>query len=73
MTKFQNYDLVRVVRIPNPLTNPDSQVRRPRVGDIGAIVMVYDSPTEGYSVEAVAADGSTKWLLDFGPEDLARV
>ena len=72
MTKFEIYDVVRVVRIPDSPAIPDSQMRAPYVGDIGAVVMVYDSPSESYTVEAVAADGCTEWLLEFGPEDLER-
>lgn len=43
-----------------------------RVGDIGVVVMVYDSPREGYGVEGVANDSRAEWVFDFGPEDLER-
>jgi len=73
MGKFQIYDVVRVVSVPLQISHSGSQRRVPRVGDTGAVVMAYDSPSEGYTVEAVAADGVTEWLLDFGPGDLERL
>ena len=73
-TKFQLYDSVRVVRVPSqPAGSATDRFREPRVGDTGAVVMVYEEPTEGYTVEAVARDGRTEWLVDFPPDDLEIV
>ena len=64
MPKFKMYDVVQVVRLPSQQGN-EPGYRSPQIGDRGTILMVYDSPTEGYTVEAVAKDGQTKWLLEF--------
>jgi hypothetical protein len=73
-TKFQPYDVVRVVHLPSQTAGGTADgFRAPRVGDTGAVVMVYEQPSEGYTVEAVACDGSTEWLVDFLPDDLERV
>jgi hypothetical protein len=73
MPKFQLYDTVRVVRVParQPGGHED-RFRLPRVGDTGAVVMVYETPQEGYTVEAVANDGRTEWLMEFPPDDLEK-
>ena len=63
---FQMYDTVRVVALPSTF---DPSLREPKVGDVGVVVMVYDSPTEGYGVEGVD-DGRTIWLADFRPDEL---
>jgi hypothetical protein len=73
MSKFRLYDVVQVVQVPQDLSSLGPATRPPRVGDTGTIVMAYDSPSEGYTVEAVATDGCTEWLMDFRPQDLERV
>ena len=70
-SKFQLYDIVRVVRLPEH-SRAEPGFRAPRIGDTGAVVMVYDQPGEGYTVEAVSRDGRTEWLLEFSPDDLER-
>ncbi len=61
MSKFQLYDAVRILSVPN-WKNEGVESRPPRVGDIGVVVMVYDSPREGYGVEGVGSDGRAEWL-----------
>jgi hypothetical protein len=73
VSKFQLYEVVRVVQVPRDVSSLGPAKRLPRVGDTGAIVMAYDSPSEGYTVEAVTADGRTDWLMDFGPQDLEKL
>ena len=70
MTEFREYDVVRVVSVPITASHPDDGFRVPRVGDTGAVVMVYNAPIEGYTVECVSPDGRTEWLLEFVPDDL---
>jgi hypothetical protein len=73
-TKFQLYDVVRVVRLPDSaVSSVESRFRAPKIDDTGTVVMVYEQPQEGYTVEAVGSGGRTEWLLDFSPDDLERV
>ena len=73
-TKFQIYDIVRVTRLPDlPVKGERGSFRSARVGDTGTVVMVYEEPSEGYTVEGVAGSGRTEWLGDFLPDDLEKV
>ena len=72
MPKFQLFDAVRVVRVPAG-QRASAESRLAKVGDIGVVMMVYDSPREGYGVEGVEDDGRNEWYFDFAPEDLERV
>ena len=72
MSKFQLYDMVRVVRLPPISAQQKDRFRPPCIGDTGAVVMVYETPQEGYTVEAVASDERTEWLTEFSPDDLER-
>lgn len=69
MTKFNLYDVVQVVRIPREIRPSEINKRPPRIGDTGTVVMVFETPSEGYLVEA----DDSKWLADFRPEDLEKV
>jgi hypothetical protein len=74
VAKFQMYDVVRVVRLPTIADcSVESRFRAAQIGDTGTVVMAYEQPREGYTVEAVAPDGKTEWLLDFLPDDLEIV
>jgi len=72
MPMFSIYDTVRVVK-PPLVHDVSLSVHTPCAGDIGVVVMAYDSPKEGYTVESIAKDGRAEWLADFQPEQLERV
>jgi hypothetical protein len=72
MPRFQLYDRVRVIAAAQSFDGRLSR-RAPQVGDVGTIVMAYDSPSKGYTVEAVQEDGQTAWLADFRPDQLESV
>lgn len=73
MSKFQIYDVVKVARPPRAMAVGDgTSMNRPDLGDIGVIVMAYEPPCEGYTVESVLADGTRNWLHDFSADELEK-
>jgi len=68
---FEQYDVVRVKALRKPVhVEPDGINRRaPRVGDVAAILEVYDDPP-GYELECSGTDGITEWLCAFSPGDI---
>ncbi len=41
-------------------------------GEIGAIIMVYDEPTEAYEVEFINEDGTQKAQIVFQPYEIEK-
>lgn len=62
--KFNEYDTVRV------LIDTENDVKK---GDIGAVIMVYDDPTEGYEVEFINEDGTQKAQIVFRENEIEKV
>ena len=62
--KFNEYDTVRV------LIDTEHEVKK---GDIGAVIMVYEQPTEGYEVEFLNEDGSQKAQIVFKRNEIEKV
>lgn len=62
--KFNEYDTVKV------LIDINSNIKK---GDIGAIVMVYDEPTEAYEVEFINEDGTQKAQLVLQANEVEKV
>jgi len=60
--------VVKLLREERPFQGSKGVERAPRVGDVGAIVHVYDPNC--FAVECVARDGRTVWLADFYGEEL---
>ena len=69
MTKFKMYDSVRVLLSPASF-DPSVSSPEPQAGDIGIVMMIYDSPNEAYGVEESSGDGRAEWLADFEPSEL---
>lgn len=72
---FQQYELVRVVRLIQPLEAYDGwkvNQRPPSVGDIGTLLdrLSADGSPDMYVVECSGSDGVTIWLADFYPEEI---
>ncbi len=70
------YDVVRVVRLRDDRFVGERVFydRPPQVGDIGAVVEVYTSPSIGYEVECVdTVTGFTIWLDAMYPEEIELV
>ena len=59
--KFKELDTVRVIRVSQENIN---------IGDIGAIVMIFDNPEEAYEVEVMDEEGNIKVQATLGEEDL---
>ena len=59
--KFKELDTVRVIR-----TSQENIY----IGDIGVIVMIFDSPEEAYEVEVMDEEGNIKVQSTFLTEDL---
>ena len=62
---FEEHDVVRLVR---PL--PEHGLP---AGGTGAVVHVYDNPSEAYEVEFVEPDGNTIALVTVVPDELELV
>lgn len=62
--KFNEYDTVRV------LIETEHDVKK---GDIGAVIMIYDDPTEGYEVEFINEDGTQKAQIVFRANEIEKV
>ena len=73
--RFQELDVVRVVKLLTPTRSFESSKgagRAPAVGDTGAVVMAYEEHGV-YTVECVSPEGMTVWLADFEPDELEAV
>ena len=62
--KFNEYDTVMIRR------NYNEQVKK---GDIGAVIMVFNNPSEAYEVEFLDENGFTKAQVTLLSEDLEKV
>ena len=62
---IKEYDVVKVI-------SENSEVPEAEVGDLGAVVLVYNSG-EAYEVECVQENGHTKWLGTFTKEQIKWV
>ncbi len=69
--KYKQYSTVKLKEIKRQFNNNDLSVgeRTPQVGDVAAIVEVYENPSLGYELECVDENGITQWLVTFSPED----
>lgn len=76
-TPIRELDIVRVVAPIAPgRVDHGVGLRAPRIGDLGAVVYVYESlPSreESYAVECVDAHGRTLWLADALGSELERI
>jgi Domain of unknown function (DUF4926) len=72
MSKFAMYQTVRVVSVP-AASKAWPRSGLPQIGDTGAVIEIYCEPHEAYTVESVASDGRTNWLVDFLPNELETV
>jgi len=72
MNKFNQYDLVKIVRLNRQFTSKECMpgTRTPKVGDQAYIVEIYDKPKLGYELESVNEGGQTDWLVTIDPADL---
>ena len=61
--RFNEYDTVRV------LNDTEAGIKK---GEIGAIIMVYDEPTEAYEVEFINEDGAQKAQIVFQPYEIEK-
>ena len=61
--KFNEYDT-------SVLIDTEHDVKK---GDIGAVIMVYDNPTEGYEVEFINEDGTQKAQIVFRANEIEKV
>lgn len=61
--RFNEYDTVRV------LNDTEAGIKK---GEIGAIIMVYDEPTEAYEVEFIDEGGIQKAQIVFLPYEIEK-
>jgi len=70
--KYKQYSVVKIVKIKKQICKEDLLVGSevPRVGDLAAIIEVYEQSTLGYELECESEDGTTNWMLTFSPEEV---
>lgn len=68
---FKQYDVVRIARLLEAPAADDFAVnqRPPRLGDVAAIVEVYQKPSLGYELECIAW-GQMEWLCAYPAEEI---
>lgn len=68
---FKQYDVVRITRLPAAPAADGFAInqRPPRLGDIAAIVEVYEKPELDYEPECTAS-GETQWLCSFSAAEI---
>lgn len=62
--KFKEYDTVRTLK------DYDGNVIK---GDIGAVLVAFEEPTEAYEVEFLDAEGYPKAQCTLLPDDLEKI
>ena len=74
--RISEYDVVRVIAdIPAGRINRSASQRSPRIGDLGAVVLVHTIQLDqeaAFAVECVGPDGHTIWLADIFASELER-
>lgn len=74
--KFELFDAVTLIvdwpgGEPTPGDLAFGNYREPRIGDVGAIVMVYDRPYEAYEVEFSDHEGRTTAMTALLPDQIS--
>jgi hypothetical protein len=69
---IRQYDYVRITEIHRKFSQSDCipGTRIPEVGDIAAVIEIYDKPELGYELESVNERGETEWLITVAASDL---
>jgi len=72
MDNFNQYDIVRIVRLNRPFALKECLPgkRTPKVGDKATIIEIYTNPTLGYELESTNQAGETEWLVSIRSSDL---
>jgi hypothetical protein len=74
--RISAFDVVRVIgNIPDARIDHDSSQRSPRIGDLGAVVLVHavqPGREAAFAVECVSSEGHTIWLADILASELER-
>ena len=71
-TLIQQYDYVRITAIRRTFLKEECEpgTRTPIVGDIAAVIEIYDNPKLGYELESVNEEGETNWLVTVAATDM---
>lgn len=66
------YDYVRITAIHRNFSESDCipGTRVPKIGDIAAVIEIYNKPALGYELESVNERGETEWLITVAASDL---
>jgi hypothetical protein len=73
--KFEEYDVVRVVKLLVPDRHVDGTTgvtRSPQIGDTGTVLVRYPGHRH-YEVECVDAEGNIVWLATFSANELELI
>ncbi len=69
---INQYDYVRITAVHRRFSPEDCVpgTRLPEVGDVAAVIEIYDKPELGYELESVNEQGETNWLVTVAASDL---
>ncbi|QWV93566.1 DUF4926 domain-containing protein [Geomonas oryzisoli] len=69
--RITQYDYVRLTRLHRAFHQEEVVgTRQPTVGDIAAVIEIYEKPELGYELESVNEDGTTNWLVTVSASDV---
>jgi hypothetical protein len=68
----RQYDYVRITAIHRNFSKAECRpgTRAPKIGDIAAVIEIYNNPARGYELESVNERGETEWLITVAAADL---
>lgn len=69
--EINQYDYVRIISLHRTF-QPEEVIgtRLPAVGDVAAVIEIYENPELGYELESVHEDGNTNWLVTVVSSDV---
>lgn len=71
-SEINQYDYIQIISIHRNFSQKDvfPGKRLPEIGDIAAVIEIYDKLELGYELECVNRDGETDWLITVKNSDL---
>ena len=71
-SEIRQYDYVRITKVCRFFSQEECKPgnRTPVIGDIAAVIEIYDKPKLGYELESVNEKGETIWLITINASDL---
>jgi hypothetical protein len=69
---IRQFDYIRITAIHRKFSKADCipGTKVPELGDVAAVIDIYDKPELGYELESVNERGETNWLVTVAASDL---